>query len=297
MNRLSGMRGYLGGAMEHAEGLGVEWRQTMQEQTADLGVIWLDPTNKPIDIGIEDIENHEIRKKLKSEGRWDEVTNTMKVIRCVDLRMVDIADFLIINLDVTIHTSGTYEELFLANRQKKPIILHVIQGKHRCPDWIFATIPHQMIFDRWQGVKDYLRHIAYDPIIEKRKRWYFFNFDEPIPKPLGVFVKPVEVDLDRAFEVVPDLTAHAQAQADRYKAALKAVLDDPSVPEVMSTPPFSDPLNNPGIAAAGDHPPLKILVTTPFVKIDLPFSDPIDKPPYVDPPEPSDLFPGVQGDD
>lgn len=180
MNRLEGMRGYLGGAMEHAEGLGVEWRQNIQQEMSDLGVIWLDPTDKPIDIGIEDIENHETRKKLKVAERWDEVANTMKIIRCVDLRMVDIADFLIINLDVTIHTAGTYEELFLANRQKKPIILHVKQGKHHCPDWLFATIPHQMIFSRWNWVKDYLRHIAHDPIIEHRKRWYFFNFSEPV---------------------------------------------------------------------------------------------------------------------
>jgi len=262
MNRLSGMRGYLGGAMENAEGLGVEWRQTMQEQTANLGVIWLDPTNKPIDIGIEDIENHEIRKKLKNEGRYDEVTNTMKIIRCVDLRMVDIADFLIINLDVTIHTAGTYEELFLANRQKKPIILHVIQGKHRCPDWIFATIPHQMIFGFWQGVTDYLRHIAYDPIIENRKRWYFFNF----PKVEAVESKEYTGSVDET------------AQADRYKVALKAVLADPPPklyspeaaarpPEVMSTPPFEE------IEPA--HP--RHVMAEPL--------------------EPGNLFPRVQGDE
>lgn len=222
MNRLVGMRGYLGGAMEHAEDLGVEWRQRTQEQTADLGVTWLDPTNKPIDIGIEDIENHEARKKLKSERRWDEVANTMKIIRCVDLRMVDIADFLIINLNVEVHTAGTYEELFLANRQKKPIILHVKQGKHRCPDWLFATIPHQMIFSHWQCVNDYLRHIAHDPIIEHRKRWYFFNFLESI-------VGEEYTGLDTVIATpakLPDPLDHA-------------VMAEPSVTEVMATSPFA----------------------------------------------------------
>ncbi len=176
MNRLQDMRGYLGGAMEFAEGLGIEWRANIQNQTKELGVIWLDPTDKPIDIGTEDVENHEARKKLKNEGRYDEVANTMKVIRCVDLRMVDLADFLIINLDIKVHTSGTYEELFLANRQKKPIILRVKQGKCACPDWLFATIPHQMIFTTWDEILGYLEHIAGDPIIEHRKRWYFFDF-------------------------------------------------------------------------------------------------------------------------
>ena len=176
MNRLKGMRGYLGGAMEFVGDLGVEWRRMLIEDTKKLGILWLDPTNKPIDIGIEDIENHEARKKLKKERHWDEVANTMKIIRCVDLRMVDISDFLIINLDIDVHTSGTYEELYLANRQKKPIILHIKQGKESCPDWLFATLPHQMIFSTWFGVLDYLEHINSDPIIEHRKRWYFFTF-------------------------------------------------------------------------------------------------------------------------
>ena len=177
MNRLKGTRGYLGGAMEFMEDLGIEWRERLIKETKDFGINWLDPTNKPIDIGIEDIENHEARKKLKAEGRWDEVANSMKIIRCVDLRMVDISDFLIVNIDISIHTTGTYEELNLANRQKKPIILHVKQGKQYCPDWLFATIPHQMIFGSWDEVLSYLSHVNSDPIIETRKRWYFFTFN------------------------------------------------------------------------------------------------------------------------
>lgn len=176
MNRLKNMRGYLGGAMEHAEGLGVEWRQQIKEDTKDLEIIWLDPTDKPIDIGIEDVENHELRKKLKLQGYFDEVANTMKIVRCVDLRMVDLSDFLIMNIDVSIHTSGTYEEFTTANRQKKPITARIKQGKECCPDWILAMIPHQMIFSTWDEVKGYLKHIAHDPIIEHRKRWYFFNW-------------------------------------------------------------------------------------------------------------------------
>jgi len=176
MNRLQGMRGYLGGRRVIKEKMGVEWRQRLIDETKHLGILWLDPTNKPIDIGIEDIENHEIRKKLKREGRFDEVANTMKIVRCVDLRMVDVSDFLVVNLDIKVHTSGTYEELYLANRQKKPIILHVKQGKELCPDWLLATLPHQMVFGLWNEVIGYLEHINDDSIIEHRKRWYFFNF-------------------------------------------------------------------------------------------------------------------------
>lgn len=176
MNRLKNMRGYLGGAMEFAEELGIEWRQQIKIGCEGLGIIWLDPTDKPIDIGVEDTENHEIRKKLKREGRFDEVANTMKIVRCVDLRMVDLADFLIINVDIEIHTIGTYEEVTTANRQKKPIIARIKQGKENCPDWLLAMIPHQMIFGSWDEVLSYLCHISIDSIIEHRKRWYFFNW-------------------------------------------------------------------------------------------------------------------------
>lgn len=176
MSRLHGMRGYLGGAMDKAPDAGVGWRQIMVEKAKGLGIIWLDPTNKPIDIGVEDVENMANRKKLKALGDYDLLSKEMKVVRCVDLRMVDICDFLVVNLDVEIHTCGTYEEIFLANRQKKPIILHVEQGKMECPDWLFATLPHQTIFSTWKEVMSYLDHVAYSALVEHHKRWYFFNF-------------------------------------------------------------------------------------------------------------------------
>lgn len=180
MNRLVGMRGYLCGAIELDEDLGRDWRDMIQEETKDLRITWLNPCKKPIDIGYEDLENHEHRRKLKDEHRWDEIRDAMKVVRCVDLRMVDIADFLVVSLDVSIHTCGTYEEIFLANRQKKPIIVRVKQGKEYTPDWLFATLPHQMIFSTWGGVQYYLSHIAGDQQIDSHNRWFFFNFEKDV---------------------------------------------------------------------------------------------------------------------
>lgn len=177
MNRLRFNRGYLCGAMDRVRDGGVGWRTTIQEALADLEVLWLDPTNKPINLGIEDLENRQYRHKCKDDQNWDAVRNDMKIIRSVDLRMVDISDFLIVNINADVHACGTYEELFLANRQKKPIIVHVEQGKQSCPDWLFGTIPHEMIFSSWTQVHEYLRHVAHDPVIEDFRRWYFFNFN------------------------------------------------------------------------------------------------------------------------
>ena len=99
----------------------------------------------------------------------------MKVIRSVDLRLVDISDFLIVNLDLAIHPCGTYEEIFWANRQKKPIIIHMVQGKEHTPDWLFGTVPHQMIYSDWNDVYGYLEHINSSEGINTYNRWYFFN--------------------------------------------------------------------------------------------------------------------------
>lgn len=182
INRLKFNRGYLCGAMDHAADNGIGWRQKLISELTDLQIIWLDPTRKPINIGVEDVENKERRNVLKQLGNYDAVCSDMKVIRSVDLRMTDISDFLVANLDLRIFTTGTMEEIFNANREKKPIIVRMEQGKQNCPDWIFGTLPHSMIFSTWQEVHNYLRHIAHDPVIEHQKRWYFFNYNILNPK-------------------------------------------------------------------------------------------------------------------
>ena len=99
----------------------------------------------------------------------------MKEIRCVDLRLIDKSDFLIVNLDLDVHPCGSYEEIFTANRAKKPILICIKQGKKHIPDWLFGTIPHQMFFCNWNDLKNYLNHIDCDEFIESHKRWQFIN--------------------------------------------------------------------------------------------------------------------------
>ena len=176
-NRLKGMRGNLAGAMDRVADGGVAWRVDLQEDLSDLEVVWLDPTHKPIEIGVEDMENREYRRKQKETGNFAPVAVDMKIIRCVDLRMVDLSDFLVVAIDIEVHQCGTYEELTTANRQKKPIVVNCIQGKKAVPDWVLGMVPHDMIFGSWKEVSQYLRHVAHDPVINTFKRWMFFNYD------------------------------------------------------------------------------------------------------------------------
>lgn len=179
MNRLRANRAYLCGAMDRVKDGGVGWRNEIGAWLRTRGVIVLDPCNKPIDIGLEDAENRALRHDLKQAGDYAAVARDMKIIRCVDLRMVDLSDFLIVNLDMEVHACGTYEELFLANREKKPVIVRVEQGKNHAPDWLLGTIPHQMIFSTWDEVSDYLHDVDSAPEVDLMKRWMFFNYDVP----------------------------------------------------------------------------------------------------------------------
>lgn len=175
MNRLKNQRVYLAGAMDRVVDRGSGWRNHITPFLIDLGITVLNPLSKPTDIGLEDSATHEMKISLKKKQDYDSLTQIMKNIRAVDLRLVDISDFLLVNLDLDIHPCGTYEEIFWANRQKKPIVVHVEQGKDKTPDWLFGTIPHQMIFSHWSEVKNYLEQINSSAFIDHYRRWYFFN--------------------------------------------------------------------------------------------------------------------------
>ena len=175
MNRLKNQRVYLAGAMDRVADRGATWRDNITPFLENMGVVVFNPITKPTNTGLEDKDSHVIKTKLKQKERYDELSEMMKVIRRVDLRLVDISDFLIVNLDLDIHPCGTYEEIFWANRQKKPIIIHMVQGKQSAPDWLFGTIPHQMIFSSWESIENYLLHVNSQPGILTYNRWCFFN--------------------------------------------------------------------------------------------------------------------------
>lgn len=173
--RLKNQRVYLAGAMDRVADRGNGWRDNITPFLESLGIVVFNPIKKPSSIGAEDEATSLYKKKLKLEHNYDELSKLMKRIRSVDLRLVDISDFLIVNLDLDIHPCGTYEEIFWANRQKKPIIIHMVQGKQDAPDWLFGTIPHDMIFSCWDGVKTYLEEINSSIDIRSHNRWYFFS--------------------------------------------------------------------------------------------------------------------------
>lgn len=188
MNRLKYSKVYLVGPMDSNREGGREVREEITPFLQDLGIIILDPYKKPI-LGMGDLEddkNHVLVQDALKNGRFDEVTRRMKTVRNVDLRCVDSSDFIIVDLNLEKRPCGTWEEIFTTNRQKKPILIKC-ESKKNLPPWLFAVCPHELFFETWKELENYLVHIDKDEEIDTMGgRWVFFDLEDQIKKIHGI---------------------------------------------------------------------------------------------------------------
>jgi hypothetical protein len=120
---------------------------------AATGIIFFDPLKKPFMDSVNEDKEHMARLgKLREESRFDDLSKIMRKIRVEDLSLVDRSDFLIAVISAKTASWGTAEEVFWANRMKKPIYLVVSEGKQACPFWIFGTLPADQIHGNIQEV-------------------------------------------------------------------------------------------------------------------------------------------------
>ena len=175
MGKLQGMRVYLSGPMDRCPNGGKHWRNWITPLLKNLGLAVFDPANKPIKTGVESVEQREYRELLKSNREYNQLSREVRVISNVDLGMVDIVDFLIVHLDLEIYPAGTIHEMVIANTQKKPILLHMEQGKNAVPDWWYGRLPHQEFFDKWEEILSYLEGINEGFHKPLSNRWLFFD--------------------------------------------------------------------------------------------------------------------------
>jgi len=178
VGRLTNHLCYLCGPIDRVSDKGDGWRDDITPFLQSLGIAVLNPRRKPIDLGLEDREHIEKRKQLKAAGKFDQLADEVRQIRVTDLRMIDLSSFLIVYYDLNTIMVGTNEELFWGNREKKPIILMCPQGKKEIPDWLFGVCNHELSFETWEQVREYIRHIHLDELkdSDNLKRWMFFNF-------------------------------------------------------------------------------------------------------------------------
>ena len=175
--RLNNHRVYLAGPIDHASDDGIGWREELTPYLEKLGLTILDPTNKPTsqcrynEIGDE----KEHIQKLVNLKRWDELREMAKEIVLVDLRMVEVSDFLIAYVDKDVHICGTYDEIFESLRRRKPTLIVHKGGKAEMSMWLRGKMNHNFVFDSFAELYDYLLALHDGTVEPDYTRWVFFD--------------------------------------------------------------------------------------------------------------------------
>lgn len=174
--KLEGMRCYLAGPIEFADNHGIDWRHDMSKFLRMLSVIPIDPCKTIHEGQKTEIEHIETIREYRKNKDYDGLAHLGKSIRCFDLRLVDLSDFIIAYVNQDTKMCGTWEEIFTANRQKKPILTIWEGEKHTASLWIYGTINHNHIFESFDEVKKHLIAINNgDPEVYKGDRWVFLR--------------------------------------------------------------------------------------------------------------------------
>lgn len=177
MGRLAGMRAYVSGPMDSPESKGgLIWRKTITPRLQKMGVGVIDPTNKPCQGVLEDDKTRQNIAKSRESGDYELVQNYVKQIVKTDLRFVDVSDFLIVYLDIKEFPCGTYDELFMACNQRKPVLIVCPYGKNKVPGWLWGRIPHELFFGSFDDMFQYLEHIDKSKDIDTLNRWVFIDY-------------------------------------------------------------------------------------------------------------------------
>lgn len=171
MSNCKNMITYSIGPIDRVPEGGKQWRLDLDKWLPELGITHLNPHNKPFKGPQEDDASRTEINAWKKLGKLKEIREKYNHIRTIDLRCVDYASFLIARIDVSVHMAGTYEEIVTANRQKKPILCHVVQGIEETPNWLVLMLPSWSFFNTMEEIKSYLEKINNTPYDELDKRW------------------------------------------------------------------------------------------------------------------------------
>jgi hypothetical protein len=136
-NFLHGARVYLAGPMDFVASREEEkahgWRTRLKEFLGGLNVTVFDPWEKPeirglFEYGKEDTQTIKMREKWTFEPTADgssaraELAEYFWDTMHIDLRMVDISDFVIAYCPTNIYSVGTVHEIVVARSQHKPVL-------------------------------------------------------------------------------------------------------------------------------------------------------------------------------
>ena len=137
-NLLNGTRVYLSGPMDfvasRADEKAFGWRNRISRYLKSRGATVFDPWNKPEIRGLEGY-GRESENTHATRNRWtyqDAAAGAQERGSCaewfwpimhIDLRMVDVADFIIAYVPTNVYSVGTPHEIIVARQQHKPVLM------------------------------------------------------------------------------------------------------------------------------------------------------------------------------
>lgn len=181
LNRLSGQICYLAGFIDDNPIEARGWRKDMQLFLNNLGIGVFDPCDKAI-LNVKVSEDEEFVKNtnvLKQEGQYDLASKRMQEIVRLDLKMVDLSSFLILNIDRNYHMCGSYSEFTYACMQRKPVFIYCKQGIDKISNWIWGLGDHEYFYDDWDKLKQHIERIALgNNPDDLNSKWRWFDYDK-----------------------------------------------------------------------------------------------------------------------
>jgi len=157
-NILKNTKVYLAGNMEYTDD-SKDWRRYVTKELEKLDIKVLSPLDTMF--MFQNNEGEEDRKRLKlarEMGDYDYVSNYMKGVVQKDLRLIDLSDYIIVNLEIQKPTFGTMHEIVVADQQKKPIFL-VVNNKANTPLWLLGLLKPQYIYNNIDEALEMIRRI------------------------------------------------------------------------------------------------------------------------------------------
>lgn len=170
MGLLSKTKVYLVGGMQYVNGRG--WRESVTTDLTSMGITTFNPYIKPfIDDVVEDEGARELLAKQMRDGDFDAVADRMRKVRNFDLRLCDLSDFIIANVNPAVASWGSAEEIVTSCRMKKPTFISIEGGKNKCPLWIMGMFPHKYIYNSTDEIVAMLRKIDSGEKVMDSNRW------------------------------------------------------------------------------------------------------------------------------
>jgi len=209
---------YLSGPMDFAHDGGKGWREDWTERLTEIGInpkqIY-NPCKKPFHGAQFDLDDEAaIGRECRENEDWEKFDDLMGQIMHVDLRLVDKADIVLVNipkinwdnehakrlsefndvfkgnepLGLAVHqllhdycesrvpTYGTIHEVVIAHQQRKPIfIVWEETGKKDCSAWLMRLVGHKNIFSHIDLLVQYLHEISHGEKAFDANEWLLLD--------------------------------------------------------------------------------------------------------------------------